>query len=117
MLGADVFAELNQETGAADVHSERKESLRRIQLIGREEAFAEGRHAEVDERMLEAFAAKTAAVHLRVAHAPRIANGRIHIHKVLRPQSGAKMTRSNSTTPSPGTVAYSCNSRLCKIDY
>ena len=59
-LGADIFAELHQPAALAHQSMQRVERLHRIEAFRRHEALAKGRHAEIDEAVLEAGTAETA---------------------------------------------------------
>ena len=60
VLRADILLELDQEALAADQHMQREVRLHRVELVAREEALAQRRHAEIDERVLQCRTAKAA---------------------------------------------------------
>jgi hypothetical protein len=60
VLRAHVLAQLDEKACPAHERVERKVRLHRIELLGREKALAERRHAEIDETVLQAAAAETA---------------------------------------------------------
>ncbi len=61
LFTAHVLLELDQVAPAAHEHVQRIERLHLVELLLREIALAERRHAEVDERVLERRAAEPAA--------------------------------------------------------
>ncbi len=60
-LGRDIGFHLRQEAGAAHPHGEGIERLHGVEFVGPEKAFAQGRHAEIDE-IVERVAAEPAGV-------------------------------------------------------
>ena len=53
VFGFDIFLQLHQEAIAADEDVQREIWLHLVELLDREEAFAKGRHPEVDERRFQ----------------------------------------------------------------
>ena len=60
VLRAHIFLELDQKALLADEGVKRKEGLHRVAFLGREEAFAERRDAEIDKGAMEAGATEAA---------------------------------------------------------
>ena len=65
LLRRDVLLELDEQAAVADPHMERIERLHLVQPLGRDEALAERRGAEVDEGVLEERAAEAAGGAIR----------------------------------------------------
>ncbi len=60
LVRCDVLFQLHQQAAVAHVGVEREKGLQAVEPIGGQEALAQRRHAEVDEIVLELFAAQTA---------------------------------------------------------
>ncbi len=79
VLGADVLLELHQEALPAHQRMQRKVGLHGVELLADEKALAQRRHAEVDERALEAGAAQAArSLGRAVGSTGRVHSSRIH---------------------------------------
>jgi hypothetical protein len=81
-LRPDILLELDQKALVADEDAERKVRLHPVDLVGRHEGLAQGRHAEVDEDVLQAQAAK-AAMGMVVWTADTYEAGCMNVHRVL----------------------------------
>ena len=85
VLRAHVLAELDQEAAAAHQRMEREVRLHRVELLGREEALAQRRHAEIDQAVRQRAAAQAAAAH-RVDARSRQRVEHVRAHARPRPQ-------------------------------
>ncbi len=103
---------------AADQHVQREVGLHRVELIRREEALAQRRHAEIDEAVLEARAAQPAgprAAHARIGRRCQHLDGHRRSPR-LRPAGSGKAVALRMASPTfsaselhdgPGKIAGS----------
>ena len=67
-LGLHVFLKLHEKAVVTDEHMQRVERLHAVQLVGAQEAFTQGRHPEIHERMTERRVAMPAAARAGARH-------------------------------------------------
>ena len=79
VLRAHVLAELDQKAPAAHQRVEREVRLHRVELLGREEALAQRRHAQIDQAVRQRAAAQAAAAHrVQARRRQRLEHRRAH---------------------------------------
>ena len=101
LLGGDELLELDEQAALADAGVERIERLHRAEAVGGHVGLAQGRHAEVDERVAQVGAAESA---LRPGGRHRGASGAVSNldgHRVIRP-AGRSARRGRAECPARG---------------
>ena len=89
MVGRHIFLQLDEEAGVAHHDPKRVEGLHLIELGGIEEAFAQGRHAEIDEGPAKCRSAEPATRQLCSSYIRSGCEGQRHaVHSLDRSKVG-----------------------------